>query len=48
MLGTVIKMDDRTRNRSICHYAQGLIEINMTKGCEEYVMFESEGQVLFA
>lgn len=41
-LGTVIKMDDWTRNKSMCHYARVLIEIDMTKGCEEFVMFESE------
>lgn len=47
-LGTVIKMDERTRNRTMCHYARVLIEIDMTKGCEDYIMFESEEQVMFA
>lgn len=47
-LGTVIKIDDRTWNRTMCHYARVLIEIDMTKGCEDYIIFESEGQVLFA
>lgn len=47
-LGTVIKMDDRTRNRTMCHYARVLNEIDMTKGCENYIMFESDGQVMFA
>lgn len=37
-LGTVIKMDDHTKNRTMCHYA---------KGCEDYVMVESEEQVMF-
>lgn len=47
-LGTVIKSDERTRTRSMCHYARVLIEVDMTKGCEDYIMFESEGQVMFA
>lgn len=41
-------MDERTRNQSICYYAHVLVEIDMTKGCEEYVMFEYKGQVMFA
>lgn len=47
-LGTVLKLDERTKNRSMCHYAQVLIEMDMKKGCEECIMFESEGQVLFS
>lgn len=46
-LGTVIKIDDRTTKRTMCHYARVLIEIDMTKGCEDFIMFESEDQVLF-
>lgn len=41
-------MDERTRNQYMCHYVRVLIEIDMMKGCEKYVMFESEGQVMFA
>lgn len=47
-LGTVIKMEDHTKNRTMCHYAKVLIEIDMTKVCEDYIMFESKGHVLFA
>lgn len=47
-LGSVIKIDERTRQRSMCHYARVLVEINMTKGCEQFIMFEYEGQVMFA
>lgn len=42
-LGTVLKIDERTRQRSMCHYARALVEIDMTKGCEDYIMFEADG-----
>lgn len=47
-LGTVLKLDERTRNRSMCHYARVLIDIDMKKGCEDCIMFELDGQVLFS
>lgn len=42
-LGTVVKLDDRTKNRTMCHYARVLVDIDMTKGCEDYIMYESAG-----
>lgn len=30
------------------HYARVLIEMDTTKGCEEFIMYESEGQIRFA
>ncbi|KAL8552220.1 hypothetical protein ACS0TY_001064 [Phlomoides rotata] len=47
-LGTVIKIDDRTKDRSMCHYARVLIELDMKQNFEDYVMFETEGHYLFA
>lgn len=47
-LGTLLKMDERTHNCSMYHYSRILIEIDMTKGCENFIMFESEGQIMFA
>lgn len=47
-LGSVVKIDDRTKNCSMCHYAIVLIEIDIAKGCEDFIMFESEGQVMFS
>lgn len=32
----------------MCHYAWVLIEINMTKGCEDFIMLEMKELVLFA
>lgn len=48
VLGMIIKLDDCTQQGSMCHYAWMLIEIDMTKGCEDCTMFESEGEVIFA
>ncbi|KAL8477324.1 hypothetical protein ACS0TY_029575 [Phlomoides rotata] len=47
-LGTVIKLDDHTRDQSMCHYARVLIEIDMKQKFEDYVMFEAEGHYSFA
>ncbi|KAL8503471.1 hypothetical protein ACS0TY_022282 [Phlomoides rotata] len=47
-LGTVLKIDDRTKDRSMCHYARVLIELDMKQNFEEYIMFEMEGHYLFA
>ncbi|KAL8509367.1 hypothetical protein ACS0TY_016537 [Phlomoides rotata] len=47
-LGTVIKLDERTRDRSMCHYARALIEIDMKQKFEDYIMFEAEGHYSFA
>lgn len=44
----IIKMDERTRNGCMCHYTRILIEIDMTKESEDYVMFEIAGEVMFA
>ncbi|KAL8554876.1 hypothetical protein ACS0TY_002883 [Phlomoides rotata] len=41
-LGAVIKLDDRTRDRSMCHYARVLIELDMKHNFEDFVMFETK------
>lgn len=41
-------MDERTKLGSMYHYPRVLIEIDMTKGCEDFIMFETFGQVRFA
>lgn len=38
-LRTVLKLDDRTKNGTMCHYARILLEIDMTKGCEDFIKF---------
>lgn len=47
-LSTVIKVDERMQNWTMCHNARVLMEIDMIKGYEDYIMYESEGQFLFA
>lgn len=47
-LGTVIKIDDHTKHHTMCHYARVLIEIDMTKGCENFIIYENEGKVMFS
>lgn len=40
VMGTVISMDQRTRDGIMCHYARVLIELDLRKEKENLIMFE--------
>lgn len=41
VLGTIVSVDQRTRDGSMCHYAKVLIELDLRKDKEYHIMFES-------
>lgn len=43
VLGTVVSMDQRTRDGSTCHYASVLIELDLRKEKEYNIIFERSG-----
>lgn len=44
----MISIDERTRKRECCHFARVLVEIDLQKPREEYVMFETTGHCSIA
>lgn len=42
-IGSVLQVDERTRNRTLCHYARVLIEIDLKADREYTIMFERTG-----
>ncbi|KAL8529085.1 hypothetical protein ACS0TY_006522 [Phlomoides rotata] len=42
-VGTVIRLDDVTRRKESAHFARVLVEVDLKKDLEEYVMIESSG-----
>lgn len=47
-LGTVVSMDQCTRDGSMCHYARVLIELDLRKEKEYHIMFERAGHCSIA
>lgn len=47
-LGQVVSVDERTRNRTMCHYARVLIELDLRKENEYNIMYERSGHCSIA
>lgn len=48
VLGNVISMDQRTKDGTMCHYARVLVELDLWKEKEHYIMFERSGHCSIA
>lgn len=42
-VGPIISIDERTRKPEMCHYARVLVELDLRKEREEFIMFETSG-----
>lgn len=48
VLGPVVSMDQRTKDGTMCHYARVLVELDLCKEKEHYIMFERSGHCSIA
>lgn len=42
-IGPIIIINERTRKREMCHYARVLVELDLRKEREQFIMFETSG-----